>query len=160
MKENTYPAMPTTAEVEAENKHIAHLQLKHDELKKEATVDCQPINQKNLNLNDFNKTALEVKWLNYRSDYVRMAQKHRAFLKAMYRELYEFYTFDYNLKLSKEQIQTFIETDERYSQILDRALVLENIVDYCSDILDKLKNKGFEIKNYIDYNKWIKGYVD
>lgn len=160
MKEDTYPDMPTSAEVAAETKHIAFLQSKHDELKVEAAKDCKPINQANLNLNDFNKTALEVKWLNYRADYVRMAQQHRAFLKAMYRELYEFYTFDYNLKLGKEQLQTFIETDERYSQILDRALVLENIVDYCSDILDKLKNKGFEIKNYIDYNKWIKGFGD
>ncbi len=160
MKEDTYPAMPTKGEVEEESKHIAHLQSRHDELKIEATQDCRPINQRDLNQRDFNKTALEVKWLNYRSDYVRLAQQHRAFLKSMYRELFEFYTFDYNLKLNKEQIQTFIETDDRYSQILDRALVLENIVDYCSDILERLKNKGFEVKNYIDYNKWIKGFAD
>ena len=160
MKEDTYPDMPTTAEVAEETKHIAHLQSCHDLLKKEAIVDCKPIHQPNLNVRDFNKTALEVKWLNYRADYKRMSQQHRAFLKAMYRELFEFYTYDYNLKMNKEQIQTFIETDERYSQILDRALVLENIVDYCSDILERLKNKGFEVKNYIDYNKWLKGFSD
>jgi len=163
---DNYPEMPTKAELETADVHLADLQVNFVRLRTEAAEDCKPINQADLNLNDFNKSALEIKWLNYRADYKADYQKQISFQKKMYRELFEFYTFDYNLKLNREQINTFIETDDRFGHIMDRALVLENIVDYCidfivdycSDLLERLKNKGFEVKNYIEYNKWMAGF--
>jgi len=137
--------------------NIEQIYNKWDDLKKQAAEDCKAINKAKLD-QEFNLSELQMKWLNYHADWQRVyfiIENKRRKLK---RELYEYYKIDFNIKIdTKDDLTLFIESDEKFVEILNSSQIVKSIVTYCENVIDKLKTKAWEIKNWIDYQKWVSG---
>jgi hypothetical protein len=78
--------------------------------------------------------------------------------KKHYRTLYEFYQTDYPLKLStKDEYNLFIESDPAYVDHYAITQTVKEVIQYIDSIIDTLKNKQWEIKTYLEYQKFING---
>ena len=136
---------------------IELLHEKWDELKKQAKADCSKIDISNLE-QDFNLSSMHIKWLNYQQDWIRAMIKMESAARQIKREVTEFYKYEYEGTFdSKDQFQLFVETDKRYIELHERCQVIKAIANYCENVCDRLKSKGWEIKSWIDYQKFIHG---
>lgn len=131
---------------------------KFKNLKNEAEIDCR-INKEDL-LNDIKTSELLVKWLNKRVDWVKLYNQIELERKKIYRNLYEYYNLEYQLKIdTKEQLNLMISTDENYIDINNKAILIKEIIEYIENVIEILKQKGWDIKNFIDYLKWTNGHI-
>ena len=60
-------------------------------------------------------------------------------------------------KLLKNEIDTYIESDGLYVDKILKMNVQEEKVDYIEGILKSINNRGFQIKNAIDWLKFTNG---
>lgn len=131
---------------------------KFKNLKNEAEIDCR-INKEDL-LNDIKTSELLVKWLNKRVDWVKLYNQIELERKKIYRNLYEYYNLEYQLKIdTKEQLNLMISTDENYIDINNKVILIKEIIEYIENVIEILKQKSWDIKNFIDYLKWTNGHI-
>jgi hypothetical protein len=136
---------------------LSRLYNKWEDLKEQAKEDCTGIHRDKLE-QDFNLAELNIKWLNYQQDWQRVLISLESKRKRVNRELIEYYKMEYKMKFdTKDELYLFIETDEKYMSHLEQVQVVKAIVTYCIEVIDKLKGKSWEIKNWIDWNKWMTG---
>lgn len=129
---------------------------KFEEMKKEAVEDCKF--DKNKMDTAFNITNKVVKWINLKSEWSKVFRTLETNRKNAWRKRYEYYQTEYALKLStKEEYTLFIESDPLYVDYMNLSLTVKEIIQYIDSVLDALKQKGYEVKNFIDYNKFING---
>jgi hypothetical protein len=62
--------------------------------------------------------------------------------------------FPYTLK---SEINTYLEADEDVNKYLARKLLHEEIVDVCQAIIKELNNRTWELRSFIDWEKFIQG---
>lgn len=136
---------------------LSRLYDKWEDLKSQAKSDCTGINRDRLE-QDFNLADLNIKWLNYQQDWQRILFSLESKRKRVNRELIEYYKLEYNMKFdTKDELFLFIETDDKYVSLLEQVNVVKALVTYCVDVIDKLKGKSWEIKNWIDWSRWKTG---
>lgn len=112
---------------------------------------------------------LHSKYLNILSKH-RMLSKEAEFKSNKMRRLkWEYYTGkldDDDLKkygwepfpyVLKSELTTYLESDEDINRLLAVKTVHDEIVDVCTAILKELNNRGWELKSYIDWEKFIQG---
>lgn len=58
----------------------------------------------------------------------------------------------------KEHLQNCMSADEDISKASLKIEYYDTILDYLSDILKMIHNRSFQIKNSLDYQKYISGY--
>lgn len=58
----------------------------------------------------------------------------------------------------KEHLQNCMSADDDISKASLKIEYYETILNYLSDILKMIHNRSFQIKNNIDYQKYISGY--
>jgi hypothetical protein len=137
------------------DKQLEKIQEKLQELKKEAKVDC--IIDKTDLFSIFNTTLME-KWIRKRVEWSKLTRSYEEKRKDKFRSLYQYYKTDFELKLStKEEYQLFIESDSSYVVILSLSLSTKEVVKYIDDVIDTIKSRGWEIKNYLEYIKFVNG---
>ena len=136
---------------------ITRLYDKWNDLKTQAKEDCKNLNISNLE-QDFDLVGHSIKWLNFFQDWKRVLITLEIKRKKIKRELTEYYRLEYNMRLeTKDELLLFIETDDKYISILEQTQIVNSILIFCESVLDKLKMKSYEIKNWIDYQKFING---
>jgi len=57
----------------------------------------------------------------------------------------------------KQEIDTYIESDDMMIEAILKTSLQQEKVDYLEAILRQINNRGFQIKNAIDWNKFISG---
>ena len=60
-------------------------------------------------------------------------------------------------KVLKQEIDTYIESDDMMIDAILKTSLQQEKVDYLEAILRQINNRGFQIKNAIDWNKFISG---
>ena len=60
-------------------------------------------------------------------------------------------------KVLKQEIDTYIESDDMMIEAILKTSLQQEKVDYLEAILRQINNRGFQIKNAIDWNKFISG---
>ena len=60
-------------------------------------------------------------------------------------------------KIYKPDIQTYLDSDTELNNILLKKVMHEEIVDFCKAVLKELNNRTFQLKSYIDYERYILG---
>lgn len=136
-------------------KQSEKIQEKLQELKKEAKEDC--FIDKTRLFDTFNTVILE-KWIRKRVEWSKLSRAFEEKRKDKFRSLYQYYKTDFELKLSsKEEYQLFIESDSTYVLILSLCLSTKEVLKYIDDVIDAIKSRGWEIKNYMEYMKFISG---
>jgi hypothetical protein len=129
---------------------------KYKSLKDESKADCQ-FNKETME-DAFNNAVTISKWITYKSEWVRIHRGYEEERKKIYRKLYEYYQTEYHLKLNtKEEYTLFIESDPQYTEMMNQSQVTKEVILFIDSIIDTLKTKGYEIKNYIEWKKFING---
>jgi hypothetical protein len=57
----------------------------------------------------------------------------------------------------KSEISTYLESDEDINRFLAQKALHEEVVDICQSIMKELNNRAWELKSFIDWEKFIQG---
>ena len=57
----------------------------------------------------------------------------------------------------KSDITTYLEADEDLNRYLAQKMLHEEIVDICNSILKELNSRTYQLRSFIDYEKFIQG---
>ena len=60
-------------------------------------------------------------------------------------------------RLLKNEISNYIETDDDYIKIKQTIVVQQEKINYLDSIIKQLNNRGFQIKNALDWLKFSRG---
>ena len=129
---------------------------KYKELKERADIDCK-FDRSQIE-NSFDTTTKKIWWINQKTEWQKVFREFERQRKDQYRTTYEFYYRDFPIKLnSKEEYQLYIESDPAYINIYTICQVVKEIISYIDSVLDTLKDRAWEIRNAIEYQKFING---
>lgn len=93
------------------------------------------------------------------------SKKYREFKKAeeekdsKFKELYLYYQYEYDLKLDKKELNTFITADVEFRNIRSKCDDLETILNFIEKAIKTLENQNWSLKNRLEYMK-VMGFVD
>jgi hypothetical protein len=74
-------------------------------------------------------------------------------------ELYKYYKFEFNIKLDKAEISSFVSADAEYREILKELNYNEVIISFCERAMKTLENQHWNLKTRLEYMK-VLGYAD
>lgn len=138
-----------------------------EDLMKEWTEDSV-IDSTNVDLELLKIGNLHSKYLNIMSYHRHLARKLDAdyrVLKGLREEYFNGYLNNpedlekhnwepMQLKLTNPQIARKLETDGELNKMLLKKVAHEEIVSYCESVIRNLNNRSWDLKSYVDYQKW------
>lgn len=97
-------------------------------------------------------------------------KKHKYKYKRLYKEKWEYFLGfmsqeqmeergwePMSLKIIKQDVDKYIESDEQIAQLQLLIEYQEEKIDALESIIKTINNRGFQIKNYIDFEKFKMG---
>jgi hypothetical protein len=57
----------------------------------------------------------------------------------------------------KSEITTYFESDEDLNKLTAQKIMYEEVVEVCQSILKELNNRTWELRSYIDWEKFVQG---
>jgi len=112
---------------------------------------------------------LHSKYLTILSNHRLLSKESEYKLMKMKRLRWEYYTGkldDETLKkwgweqfpfVLKAEISMYLESDEHIDNWKKRKIIHDEIIDVCNAILKELNNRAWELKSFIDWEKFING---
>lgn len=96
------------------------------------------------------------KWTKLFSKQKYIVAQLKTSLNQIYGEKFKFYKFDDNYAWSStKEIESQINKDPAYIAAIKEYDIQKNILEFIEETLINVKNLGFTIKNYLDYQKMI-----
>ena len=87
----------------------------------------------------------------------------------MYRQKWEYYggradvkiyvSKPFDLKVLKNDLAMYISSDEEIIQLMDKIGYLEIVIKYLEGIIKSIDNRGWDIKNAIEWKKFEAGMI-
>jgi hypothetical protein len=112
---------------------------------------------------------LHSKYLNFLSDVRLFKIKREQEYKKLLREKFEYYTGKadaevyrekpFDLKILKQDVQLYIESDEEIQSVLTKLNYYKEMIFLLESILSNISTRGFQIKNSIDWQKFMQGSI-
>lgn len=100
---------------------------------------------------------LHSKWLRYFTNEKALWLKMEKHRRKLFRDLHEYYLTEYSFSIKPNQVHYYIESDKKYNDILYKIEMQEHIIKTLETILNKIKNVSWDIKNYIEWSKFVNG---
>lgn len=125
-----------------------------DEYKKDASVDVT-INDK-MEMN-FNRNDLILKWLDRSIKWKIILDSSKHILAKIVSKLNDRFQSDALYNMTEKSVNKKIEGDDEYQSCKKYNFILEIVYSYCVEIMAILKSQQFEIKNKLDYLKFVNG---
>jgi ribosomal protein S3 len=137
-------------------------------LKQELEKDLK-INDAELDTESLKIPKIHNKYLNILHEEKILLQSLRLKKRIMLREKWEYYTgklddddlkkhgwepFRYALK---SDITTYLDADEDINKYLANKMLNEEVVEVCNAILKELNSRTFQLRSFIDWEKFIQG---
>ena len=139
-----------------------------DDVQHEWTIDSK-IDPELLDEESIKIPQLHSKYLKYLSDIKLLKIKKEMEYKVLLREKFEYYTGKadeevykekpFDLKILKQDLSLYMESDTDIQALLARINYYEEIMFFLDKVLHCLNNRGFQIKNSIDWQKFMQGSV-
>ena len=144
--------------------------MKFEEIQKEWTHDC-PIDETELSQESVKIPQLHNKYLIFfhderlrlrtmRFDHSKLLKVKREYfsgrMDATELEAYDWEPFQY--KLLKADVQEYIDADDDIIEGKKKISLQEEKVDYLEAIVKGLSNRGYLIKNAIDWKRFTEGH--
>jgi hypothetical protein len=139
-----------------------------EELQQAIDKDLQ-INDTELDLESLKTPQLHNKYLKHLNNYKLLASRAQTDYSAMKREKWEYYTGKapaevyalkpFDLKILKTDIDKYLESDEDLQKLKQKVDYLQTTVDYLDRTIRLISNRGFTIKNAIDWRKFTSGAI-
>ena len=135
-----------------------------EEWKKDSVMDPDLLDNESIKI-----PQLHSKYLNYLSDVRLLKIKKEQDYKKILREKFEYYTGKadaevykqkpFDLKILKQDVQLYIESDEEVQKSLNILNYYKEMMFVLEKILDNINTRGFQIKNSIDWQKFMQGSI-
>lgn len=139
-----------------------------EQLQNEVEKDSK-INDIELDLESLKTPQLHSKYLKHYNKFKLLLTRAEDDYKILRREKWEYYTGKaspdvyaqkpFALKLLKTDVEKYIEADEELQKVNQKVKYLETIVDFLDRTLRQITNRGFTIKNAIDWRKFTSGAI-
>ena len=140
-----------------------------DQLKEEARNDLVITNQEDLASESLTNQKIKSKYLDHRSKFQLLLQKHNGDYQRMYRQKWEYYggksdakiyeTKPFDLKVLKSDLSIYIESDEEIIQIENKIVYLETVCKYVDGVMKAISGRGWDIKNAIQWKNFEAGLM-
>ena len=137
-----------------------------DELKLLVQNDLR-INDEHLDTESLKNQEIKAKYLDHKSRYELLLFKAKGDYKRLYREKWEYYggkadakiyaTKPFDLKVLKTDLSVYITSDEDIINAENKVGYLETVVDYIKGVIKSVDNRGWDIKNAIEWKKFEAG---
>ena len=137
-----------------------------DEIQAQAEKDLK-IDDTELDVESLNTPILHAKYLKHYSTYSLMLKKAEGEYSQLYKSKWLFYTgkadpkeyknSDFQLKVLRQDVSTFIDADEDILKLSQKVSYLKVVCSYLENTLRQINNRGFQIKNAIDWKRFTEG---
>ena len=127
------------------------------------------INDTELDLEALKTPQLHNEFLKHYNKFKLMKTKASAELATIKLHKWEYYTGKadpmvyqqkpFNLKILKQDVDKYIEADEDYQKIKQKVDYLETIVEFLDRTIRQIQNRGFLIKDAIEWRKFTSGAI-
>ena len=135
-----------------------------DEWRKDCIIDEDILDHESLKI-----PQIHSKYLNYISDARLIKIKKEQEYKKLLRDKYEYYTGKsdsevykikpFDLKILKQDVQLYIESDSEIQKTISILNYYKEMVFVLEKILENINTRGFQIKNSIDWQKFMQGSI-
>ena len=139
-----------------------------DDVQHEWTIDSK-IDPELLDEESIKIPQLHSKYLKYLSDVKLLKIKKEMEYKVLLREKFEYYTGKadeevykekpFDLKILKQDLSLYMDSDSEIQELSARINYYEEIMFFLEKVLHCLNNRGFQIKNSIDWQKFMQGSI-
>ena len=139
-----------------------------DDVQHEWTIDSK-IDPELLDEESIKIPQLHSKYLKYLSDVKLLKIKKDMEYRVLLREKFEYYTGKadeeiykekpFDLKILKQDLSLYMDSDTDIQALLARINYYEEIMFFLDKVLHCLNNRGFQIKNSIDWQKFMQGSI-
>lgn len=143
--------------------------IKLDEILDEWGNDSN-IDQSNLKLEIVNTPKLHAKYIKYlnqhklasykaKFDYEKMKViRSEYYLGQLDYETLQAYGWDqFDIKISKTGLERYLNSDEILIKLLQKKIYHDQAASVCESILNELKSRTWQLRAYIDYEKFLNG---
>ena len=137
-----------------------------DELKMQVQKDLR-IDDEHLDTESLKNQEIKAKYLEHKSRFELLLFKAKGDYKRLYREKWEYYggkadakiyaTKPFDLKVLKTDLGVYISADEEIIDAENKIGYLETVVDYIKGVIKSVDNRGWDIKNAIEWKKFEAG---
>ena len=139
-----------------------------DELKIQVQNDLK-VDNEHLDTESLKNQEIKAKYLDHKSRYELLLFKAKGDYKRLYREKWEYYggksdakiyaTKPFDLKVLKTDLAVYISSDEEIIDAENKVGYLETVVDYIKGVIKSVDNRGWDIKNAIEWKKFEAGMM-
>lgn len=131
-----------------------------DDLQSIAEKDMK-LDNTNLDIESLKIPELQHKYLKFFSNYNLLVKQTETDYKTLYRQKWEYYSGKdvkpFPTKVLKQDLSVYLDADEELNGAKNKMEYYKNILLYIEGILKSLNNRGFQIKNAIDWKKFCEG---
>ena len=137
-----------------------------DELKLQVSQDLR-VDDEHLDTESLKNQEIKAKYLEHKSKFELLLFKAKGDYKRLYREKWEYYggksdakiyaTKPFDLKVLKTDLSIYISADEEIIDAENKIGYLETVIDYIKGVIKSVDNRGWDIKNSIEWKKFEAG---
>jgi len=128
----------------------------------DSVIDRELLDEESLKI-----PQLHSKYLNYLSDVKLLKIKKEQEYKTLIRDKFEYYTGradaeiyqqkPFDLKILKQDLALYMDSDTEIQLLQTRINYYEEIIYFLEKVLSCINNRGFQIKNSIDWQRFMQG---
>ena len=139
-----------------------------EQLQEQADKDLK-INDTELDLESLKTPQLHNQYMKHLTKFKLLLTRAEDEYKILKRNKWEYYTGKsdpavyqlkpFNLKILKQDVDKYIEADEEMQKATQKVKYLETVVDFLDRTIRQISNRGFLIKDAIDWRKFTSGAI-
>jgi hypothetical protein len=139
-----------------------------EELQVQADKDLK-INDTELDLESLKTPQLHNQYLKHLTKYKLMLSRSETEYNIMKREKWEYYTGKadasvyaqkpFSFKLLKTDVEKYLDSDIDLQKLKQKVDYIQTTVDFLDRTIRQISNRGFTIKNAIDWRKFTSGAI-
>ena len=140
-----------------------------DQIKTEASKDLIIVNEEQLGSESLKNQNIKAKYLDYKSRFELLLAKSKGDYQRLYRDKWEYYggkadakvyvAKPFDLKVLRNDLQMYITSDEEVINLSNKIAYLESTIKYMEGVIKSIDNRGWDIKNAIEWKKFEAGMV-
>ena len=137
-----------------------------DELKLEVQADLK-VDDEHLDTESLKNQEIKAKYLDVKSKYELLLYRAKGEYKRIYRDKWEYYggkadakvyvSKPFDIKVLKTDLSVYITSDEEIIDAENKIGYLETVVEYVKGVIKSVDNRGWDIKNAIEWKKFEAG---
>ena len=137
-----------------------------EELKLQVSQDLK-VDDEHLDTESLKNQEIKATYLDHKSKFELLLFKAKGDYKRLYREKWEYYggkadakiyaSKPFDLKVLKTDLSVYITSDEEVIDAENKIGYLETVVDYIKGVIKSVDNRGWDIKNAIEWKKFEAG---